>query len=145
MVPVPYWHPFPMSGHVSYVSNSPCYSGCWRSRGTDSCQRRSWLCNLWVRGSISSWGHAWSRCRASAGSSPGLSCWDTTHIESLSILTGTSQQVTIREAAITGWWLCMCCCSVSKHCTDVELQSKHTVSVVSFSTQGSQSELWGRR
>lgn len=28
---------------------------------------------------------------------------------------------------------------------DVELQSKHTVSVVSFSTQSLQSELWGRR
>lgn len=57
--------------------NSPCCSGCSRSRGTDSCRHRSWLCILLAHGSTSSWGHAWSRCRASAGSSPGLSHWNT--------------------------------------------------------------------
>lgn len=61
--------------------DSPCYSGCWHSRGKDSFLHRSWPCNLWARGSISSWGRAWSRCKASAGSSPGRSHWDTTHTQ----------------------------------------------------------------
>lgn len=135
------------------MRNWPCYSGCWRSRGKDSCQHRSWLYNLWARGSISSWGHVWSRCRASAGNSPGLSCWDTTqhthkYLQASSLLTGQAEDKgSVLRTQPSGGddraSAAFAPAAWAKHCMHVGLQSKHRLNFVLFSRL--KSELWGRR